>query len=102
MSMTDTSFRETGGIELVVAGLTHDLRAGLGVIKLLARLAQADVERGNAAGALKTLRHVEDAVAKGVELCNDTLECSRRRSAQGELALESFDVRDLVDECIAV
>jgi two-component system sensor histidine kinase KdpD len=93
---------ENGGIEVVVAGLTHDLRAGLGVIKVLARLASRDVQRGNTTGALKTLRHVEDVVAKGVDLCSDTLECSRRRATPAPLALEPVDLRDLVSECVAV
>jgi signal transduction histidine kinase len=80
--MISTALAKTddSSVALVVAGLTHDVRNVLHVIKQLGVLARHRTERGDAEGARAVLAKIDAAVEKGSDLCNDTLECGRRRA----------------------
>jgi signal transduction histidine kinase len=102
MAMVDRNVHETAGIETVLAGLTHDIRGAFGVIKMLVALAARDVRHGNGSAALEYLSRVDRAVAKATDLCNDALECGRRRAGPVSLALERVDLVALIEDCVAL
>jgi signal transduction histidine kinase len=90
------------GREMVLCGLTHDIRGALSSMKLLARLAGRKMTAGDAPGALALLARHDTVVSKVCELCNDVLECDRR-NVDGAVDRTSFELVDMVDvvkECV--
>jgi signal transduction histidine kinase len=102
MAIVDRDRHEAAGVETVLAGLTHDIRGALGVIKMLVALAARDVRDGDGTSALELLSRVDRAVAKATDLCGDALECGRRRAVPVSLALERFDLVALTEDCLAL
>jgi signal transduction histidine kinase len=102
MAMTNLEGDDGIGREMVLCGLTHDVRGALSSMKLLALLAGQKMSAGDAPGALALLARHDTVVSKACDLCNDLLECDRREVA-GTFDRSSFELVDMVDivrECV--
>jgi signal transduction histidine kinase len=90
------------GLEGVLGGLTHDVRGALASMKLLAQLAGKTMVAGDLQGALALLARFDKVVSKACELCNDLLECDRRKvtGAFDRSSFELVDMVDIVKECV--
>jgi signal transduction histidine kinase len=94
---------DAAGLESFVDGLVHDVRGSLGTMKAIARLARIRSESGDTDGASKLLARVDGAVTRTNELCNDLLECSRRRGcpAVDPAWFEVVDLAEVVRDGVA-
>lgn len=89
-------------VESVIAGLTHDVRGALSVVNMGARLAREKLGNGDTEGAIEVVSRLDAAVVKAGNLCDDLLECCRRR-ARGTLddsSLAQVDLVDAVRRCV--
>lgn len=87
---------DAAGLEPLVDGLVHDIRGALGTMKAIAKLARIRSESGDKDGASELLSRVDGAVTRTNDLCNDLLECSRRRRSPG-VEPAWFEVVDLAE-----
>jgi signal transduction histidine kinase len=90
-------------VESVIAGLTHDVRAALGVVKLGANLARERLEQGNTNNAIELMSQFEATVSNVGDLCADLLECCHRRAGGGlhVASLTEIELVDAVRRCVS-
>jgi PAS domain S-box-containing protein len=82
-----------------LANMSHDLRAPLHGINGMIDVLESDKHSQNQADYFHTLRSASDSL---LELIEGILTYSELNNKKAELCLETFDINDLIEQCVAM
>ncbi len=83
-----------------LASMSHELRTPLNAIILYSELLQEEAADHGQQGSITDLQKIQSAGKHLLELINDILDLSKIEAGKMSLALETFDIRTMLDELL--